>query len=353
MSNSTITLQQVINFASTHADLLPLANVGGYTNEPALSICNDAISDLISDPNDWVFNRVEMPSLFTCPNKQDYLFAGACAFALSVSPSGTQQAWPSMGWAIDLASNNAITVTSGVVTVNTLEAHRFAVGQTIYLTGVTMSTGTTANYNSTFTDNGSISQWNTGWVITAVTAKSFSFAATTGQNNADVGGAPGITNFGYVTSASMQEVNNNSSPPNVYPLTAKRELAVSSRVSIPEKVAVIADLGTGVLKIRFLWVPPTTIYAANIVYQARAPLFAALTATWAPFPDNFGAVIRQAVIYRMYRYLNSPTTDSEYKKLQAEILKIQAADDAAQTDVNLQPQEPLMDSSYDGMYGWW
>lgn len=347
---STITLQTVVNFASTHGDLLPLSGVGGYTNEPALSLCNDALSDLISDPNDWVFNRVEMAPLFTCPNKQDYLFAGACAFTLNSSGAN---AGTSQGWAIDLSSNNAITVSGGVVTVNTLEPHRLAVGQTVYLTGVTMSTGTSAKYNSTFTDNGSVSQWNTGWVITAVTTSSFSFAATTGQNNSDAGGAPGITNFGYATSASMQEVNNNSSPPNTYPLSAKRELPVSSRVSIPEKVSVIADLGTGVLKIRLLWVPSTTVYAVNIVYQAQAPLKTSLTQTWAPFPDNYAAVIRQALLYRMYRYLNSPTADNEYKKLQAEIAKIQAADDATQTDVGLQPSEPIMDASYDGMYGWW
>lgn len=344
MSNSTITLQNVANFCSTHADLLPLTGVGGYTNEPFLSIANDALSDLISDPNDWVFNRIEMPVLFTCPNKQDYIFGGACAFTLGST---------SQGWAIDLASNNGITVAGGVVTVNTLEAHRFAVGDTVYLTGVTATTGTASKYNSTFTDDGKSSTWAGGYAITAITSKTFQFNAITGQNNADVLGAPGISDFGYVTSASMVELNNNSSPQNVYPLIAKRELAVSSRVSIPHKVAVLADRGDGTLKIRFLWIPGSTTYGANLVYQAKAPLKLALTDTWAPFPDNFAVVYRQAALYRCYRYLNSPTADNEYQKLQAEIAKVQAADDATQTDVNVQPQDPLMDASYDGMYGWW
>jgi hypothetical protein len=344
MSNSTITLQTVVNFASTHADLLPLAGVGGYTNEPALSLCNDSLSDLISDPNDWVFNRVEMNPIFTCPNKQDYLFAGASAFSLGST---------SQGWAIDLSTNNAITVSGGVVTVNFIENHRFNVGDTIYLTGVTMSTGTTAKYNSTFTDNGSSSQWSNGWVITAITSNSVSFTATSGQANNDVGGASGISNFGYATSASLQELNNNSSPPNQYPMTVKRELPIVSRVANPEKVCVLADLGTGVLKIRFHMVPGSTTFSTAIVYQAKAPLKVALTDTWAPFPDNYGAVVRQALLYRMYRYLNSPNTDNEYKKLQAEIMKIQAADDSTQTDVNLQPEEGLMDNSYSGAFGWW
>jgi hypothetical protein len=341
MSNSTITLQTTVNFCSTHGDLLPLSGVGGYTNEPALTLCNDALSDLISDPNDWAFNRVEMAPLFTCSKKQDYLFAGACAFSLG----GTSQ-----GWAIDLASNNAITVSGGVVTVNFLEAHRFAVGDTIYLTGVVMSPGTTSKYNSTFSDNGSTSGWTTGWVITATTTTSVSFTATTGQVNSDVGGAPGITNFGYVTSGSLQELNNTSSPPNVLPLTVKRELPVISSIANPEKVCMLADQGTGVLKFRFAPVPGSTIFAANIVYQAKAPLKTSLSNTWAPFPDNFSAAYNQALLYRMYRYLNSPTADNEYKKLQAEIAKVQGADDGAQTDVELQPEDGLMGNN---ILGWW
>src|SRR4051794_41888802 len=88
MSNSTITLLSVVNLASTHLDLLPLANVGGYTNEPALSLCNDTLSDLLLSPNDWKFNRVEMPMFVTCPNRQDYQFGGACAFTLGSTSTG-------------------------------------------------------------------------------------------------------------------------------------------------------------------------------------------------------------------------------------------------------------------------
>src|SRR5579862_6991615 len=100
------TLQSVANFLSTQADLLPLTGIGGYTNEPFLTYANDALSDLITEDNDWKVNRAEMPMLVTCPQKQDYLFAGACAFSLGST---------SQGWAIDLASNSAITVAAGVV----------------------------------------------------------------------------------------------------------------------------------------------------------------------------------------------------------------------------------------------
>jgi hypothetical protein len=339
MSNSTITLQKTVNFASTHADLIPLAGVGGFTNEPALTLCNDALSDIFSDPNDYKFNRVEMPMLVTCPNKLDQQFGGACAFSLGST---------SQGWGIALASANGITVSGGVVTVNFLEAHRFAVGDTIYLTGVVATVGTTAKYNSTFTDNGSSSSWSNGWVITGITSTAVTFAATSGQNNSDVAGAPGITNFGYATSASLQEMNNTSSPPNIQPCTTYRELPVISRVANPTKVSVIADNGNGTLKIRYNLVPGSTTWGVNIVYQATPPLKVALTDTWAPIPDQYQALFNQALLYRMYRYLNSPIAEIEFKKLQAEIMKTQAGDDAEQTDVRVEPEESLMAGST-----WW
>lgn len=338
--SSTITLQSIINVASTHVDLLPLAGVGGYSNEPALSLCNDALSELLSSPNDWKFNRVEMPSLTTCPNKQDYIFGGASAFTLGSTSSGV---------GIALSSASAITVSSGTVTVTTLETHRFSVGDTVYLSGVVMSTGNAAKYNSTFSDNGTSSGWSGGYAITATTSNSFSFVAVSGQNNSDVGGAPGITDFGWLASGSMVELNNTSSPPNTRQLTAYKEIHPWSGVANPEQVCVLKDNNDGTLKIRFYECPGNTIWTVNLVYQSKAPLKVSLADTWSPVPDEYSFVVRQAVFYRMYRYLNSPTQTDEYKKLQQDIAKAMGREDVEETDVSLIPQEPLMDYVY---YGW-
>src|ERR1700735_3172176 len=129
---STITLQTIVNLASTHGELMPLSGVGGYTNEPALSICNDTLQELLSPPHDFKFNRVEMPFFVTANCQQDYQFAGATAFTLGTNSGGT--AYASAGAQIDLASNNAITVTGGVVTVNFIKGqvpHQMVVGSTV------------------------------------------------------------------------------------------------------------------------------------------------------------------------------------------------------------------------------
>lgn len=333
MSNSTITLQQVINLAATHADLMPLSGVGGYQDEPALSLCNDALSELLIFPYDWKFNRVEMPMLVTCPNRQDYQFGGATAFTLGSTSSGV---------GIGLASNNAITESGTTVTVNTLEPHRFAVSDTVYMAGNNLSA-----YNSTFTDSGTQTSWSGGWTITAVpSTTSFQFTHTSsGLANS---GAPGITDFGWLTSASMVELNNTSSPQNVRQLNTVKELPVWGRVANPEQVCVLKDNGDGTIKVRFYAVPGTTIWGVNLVYQAKSPLKTALTNNWAPFPDEYSFVFRQALLYRMYRYLSSPRADSEYQKLQQEIQRSLAGADREMTDVHVVPSEPLIDFDWFG-----
>ena len=335
MSNCEINLQQVANFCSTHSDLLPLSGVGGYTNEPFLSLVNDALSEILSSPNDFVFNRSEMPLFVTCPNRQDVLFAGATGFTMT------------QGWGIGLATASAITVSGSTVTVTFLEPHRLSVGDVLYMAGNTI-----AAFNSTFTDDGNSSAWTGGWTITAKTSMTVSFVATTGQTDGLITGAPGIKDFSYGTSASMVEMNNVSSPQRVLPLTVMRELPVSSTCATPEKVCILFDLGTGVLKMRFLPVPSEVLYGINVVYQRKAPIKVSLTDKWNPIPDEYAAMYRQALLYRMYRYLNSPTAPAEYAKLQAEIAKVQAADDASPTDVQLEPEEGLMESGGYYGFGW-
>jgi hypothetical protein len=353
MALSTIPLQTTINYATTHTDLLPLQGVGGYVDEPGLSICTEAASEIINDSNDWKWNSVELCSplgltqgtgqpLIVYQSKQDYLFAGASAFTMNVTAAGVGTGVQSSGASIDLASASAVTVAAGVVTVKTLEPHRFAVGNTVFLFGLTFTTGTASKYNATFTDDGNKTAWAGGYVLTAITAKSFSFASIAGQNNGDVGGAPGITNFGWLSGATMMELNNLSSPMNVRHLKAVRNLPVWSKLADPEQVAVMQDLGTGVLLFRFAYAPGAVTWIINPIYQKQSVIYTSLNQVWG-IPDSYAALINQAVIYRAYRYIRSPQADNEYKKLQALIAKNKGSDQAEESNVFLEPIDSLVD----------
>ena len=358
---STITLQQVVNLCATHADLMPLAGVGGYQNEPALSLCNDTMQELLSHPHDWKENRRDWLSFVTAQCQQDYKIAGASAFTLGTNLTNNT-AVQSAGAQIDLATNNAITVTGGVVTVNIIQGqmpHQLTVGATVYMTGVVMTTGTAAAYNAVQIQNASEFTWigAIGAVITAVTATSISFNALAGQNDGDVGGAPGIFDFGWLASCTCTELNNNSPVGNIRPMEAVRNLALSQRVNNPTKICVLQtyqnENGTdsGIIRVRLEMPCGSSIWTINPIYQAKAPILTSLNQTWKPFPDEFSYVYRQGLIARMYRYLNSTQQVAEFQKAEAAINKATGADDREMSDVHVYPEASLVDGTWYG-YCW-
>jgi hypothetical protein len=342
----TITIQSILNFASTQVELLPVTGIGGYLNEPGLSICNDALADLLTAENNWKINRKDHPNfLVTAPFKQDYIWGGSSAFTLG----STNQ-----GWAIGLASNSGITVSGGVVTVNTLEPHGFLVGDTVFLNGLVAQAGSAANaaaYNSVLTTNNVGTKWTQGYAITSVAPSSFTFAAASGQINGDILGAPGIYDYGWMQEAFMYMMTDTSAPYYNRLIYAKRQLPLSRIVDNPGTVSVQHDNGDGTLTVRFYYCPGAISWGAKLVYQMAAPLKIDPSNNWAPFPDHYAPLYRQAVLARMYRYVNSPKADAEYKKLQLAIAKAAGFDDNEQTDVTLVPSNPLLD---DGLYyGFW
>lgn len=73
MGNSTRTLQNVVDSVSTIGDLAPvLTNTGGYANEPALTIANRAMADLIAERFNWKWNRLKINPFTLSSNQQDY-----------------------------------------------------------------------------------------------------------------------------------------------------------------------------------------------------------------------------------------------------------------------------------------
>lgn len=69
---STITIQNVVDWARTFTRLVPIVGVGGFSNEPALSIANQVIQEILAPPFNWKWNRVEAAAFDTVDKTQDY-----------------------------------------------------------------------------------------------------------------------------------------------------------------------------------------------------------------------------------------------------------------------------------------
>lgn len=344
--SSTITLQNVVDFATTQVELMPLSNVGGISNEPALSLCNDALAELLSTGNNWKFNSEESVLFVTKPRKQTYLWAGASAWTAT------------SGAAIDLATNSAITESGTTVTVKTLEAHGFSVGETVYMIGNTIE-----EYCSIFTADENSSAWSGGWVITSIPdTKTFVFTHLT--SGLETSGAFGITNFGNIEYGSMVEMSDVGSPQRVHPVKGVRHLQQESQIGFVTKMCVLPPLGVdgtgtdsedpnddegedneyeGILRIRLSPVPSSQVMGICINYQRKCPRKTSFSNTWFPFPDELAYVYRQSFLYFCYRFLNMGRAEVEYQKLQVDIQKAQAADDNELSEEHMIPERGLMD----------
>jgi hypothetical protein len=333
---STIAIQKTVNLASQHVELIPLIGVGGYQNEPALSLANDVLQNLLASPLDFKWNRAEMNLFVTSPNRQDYLFAGAVLFSLNSGFSA----------GIDLTSNNALTISGQTVTIKTLEQYNGAVGDVCYIRG------TGSNYDSTFTQNGVTSGFagNT-YAITVISG--LTITATLTGTASGVSGSAGINDFGWLAAGTLVNLNTNTAILPTRNLNAVRDLQPYSTAALPTEVAVITDLGTGVLKIRFRPVPGFgNIFGCNLVYQKKAPLKTALTDTWTPVPDEVSYVVRQGFLAAAYRYANSPRADVEEQKFAAVIQRALGGDERETSDIGLVPEQGLMTNDFLGFQGW-
>lgn len=308
---------------------MPLATVGGYTNEPALSLANDTLAEILAEPHAWKFNRAKLGLFVPHMNRQDTKFAGACAFVLSSSGN-----LGGVGIALKTASGITSTGFPGTVTVNTLDAHDFNVGDTVYLAGVA-----DAVYNSTDSITPSVSQWTGGYVIKTVpTSTSFTFDSIAGQTLTS--GAPGVTDWGWGEYATMENLQEDASPRFVRFLEVGKNLEPTSHISVPRKV-MVTDNEDSTLTIRMLDVPGAAPWGVTIVYQKKVAAFTDLTGTW-PIPDEYAFVYRQVFLAKAFDYFGSGRAQIEDQKAQRAILKGLAREDAENDEMYIVPSLPLM-----------
>lgn len=188
----TTTLQEVMDWCSTHTSLQNYFRVGGQQNQPAVDIGNSVIQSLLAKAcplmpkpasMPWKFNRKVLDGtngnfLVSQYGQQDIRFAGASAFTLQNSNNGASSFG---GVGVDMTYSPArggvagITVSGGICTVQTIDPHPCQAGQTVFISGAMDSV-----FNSVFTFSSlnRTSAWTGGFtVLTAPDQFHFTFTA--------------------------------------------------------------------------------------------------------------------------------------------------------------------------------
>ncbi|HWF05689.1 MAG TPA: hypothetical protein VHA06_18530 [Candidatus Angelobacter sp.] len=343
---STYTVQNLLDYARAHTSLKLILGIGGVANEPGMSIVNDVLQTVLARPFAWKFNRKFAPFFVTQAFVQDYFFAGACAFTLApVVASGGQSSLGGGGVGIDLASNAAITQIGTTVTVNCLQRHNLLVGQTIFLNNVFTAAGVLVPaLNAVFTmdTNAMTSTWTNGFVVTGLpTPTSFTFTATGGQPTC---GAAGISDFGWLESATITDINNTGVPQPTGPIEAQDRISPCYTCDETEQLCLLQDLGNGILQFRINPCAPAYSMAIYATYQARARFLTRLQDNWAPWPDSLAYVLRAGIKAFAYDLADKPLTEKQMKMQQfdAAVKSALTYSDSENSNMGFAPSSGLM-----------
>lgn len=208
----------------------------------------------------------------------------------------------------------------------------------------------------TFTGIGTNSALN-GKTVTLLTATASQVTFTTPAgvtitNGADSGtmyaapsGAPGIFDFGWLESAAIVDINNNSFPLPVNPIDAVHRIAPEyTSTGDGLSMSVEIDYGNGVLKCRLSEPVSTYPYAFNLVYQAKAPNFNSPQSIF-QWPDNLSYVLFEMLLWQGMRVAYGLTAAETQAQMQAAAIALQSAlesEDREANDQAITPQWSLM-----------
>jgi hypothetical protein len=169
--------------------------------------------------------------------------------------------------------------------------------------------------------------------------------ADSGTMYASNSGAPGIWNFGWMQSASIIDINNNSFPLPVTAIDAVHRLA-AEYTSTGDNFSLSCehDYGNGVLQFRLSQPVSTYPFALSCIYQAKAPVFTSGESIF-QWPDDLSHVLFEMCLWQGMRFAYGITATETQAQMQMAALALQnalASEDREANDMAITPNFTLM-----------
>lgn len=306
--------------------MAPLIGAGGIANQPGLDLCNDVLQGLLSAPYDWKFNKYAIPTFTTIPYQQDYKITG-CQLSIT-----TNQSPPTPVCIVHLntptsPNGSGLSQSGNVVTAVFSD---FAPNGTFGLNGppgstpVTSGTSIPAAGNLATIRGASQAGYNVvNAVITGVTKSpnggitgiTFNIVPT----GLAIDGGQGVNNVNWVSSAQLQDYMNTATIKPITQIEVVSGLPLESVIQPPYQACIqLEETVNNItsLLMRFRGVPSTQIWNCFFFYQGKAPVKNNLLQSWAPWPDEFGYVLRsgmKAAAYQWFEDPRSPMADQKWR----------------------------------------
>lgn len=328
--SSTVTVQDVANWAKSFPECTPVLGVSGFAQEPAITFANDVMQKILAQGMNWKWNRAYVPPFLTVALQQDY-------------PTQVTD----LGW---LETSRMIDINNSTNNGNTAPKPMFAIETVRDLP----LTSTQANpFNICFVPNAqaTFGTWQPNYQVLCGYGQSMtpiqaiqSFVDANGNIlyiDSTVMGlnlqSPGFVNGPvqlptpnpYGTTGSTQPIL----PPSAPPGTTVMDGTVNWTVAPPNGYM-----------IRVSPLPPLSglCWLLWPVYQRKAQRIKLLQQTISPIPDEYAYLFRSGFLAYCYDHAGSPKAGAAYAKWEEQIMTALKASDRETEDWTMYPSTGLM-----------
>lgn len=320
---STLTVQQVADYARSYPELSPIFPVSGWTQEPTLSIANDTLQMFLQEGMNWKFNSAQVTPFLTVSLQQDYVGVSQ----LYKTGSILNMSWLEHATWVDI--NN----TSIPKPERDMEVKR-SLDLTSYQ-GIPFKAAWIPIGLATF------GLWLPNTYYPAGTGNGITQALPSPiQQFVDANG-----NFLFISAYGSTSYSGSSQPvlpANSAPGTTVVDGSLTWTVANP--------LGKAIR----LWpIPPISglVWQIIVRYQLIPPMLTSLQNTFAPIPDEYAHLIRAGFIAMAKNHAN-PGSKAAVLALQMwtdQLQRTLRSGDREEQDASMYPSDSLSNSGY--MYG--
>jgi hypothetical protein len=321
MGNSTITLQAMVDSVSTIGDLNPvLKSTGGFAAEPALTIANDVMSELIAERNPWKWNSLKLPPFPMIFSQQDY-----------VSVNLQNLGWLTSGFMVDVNSTQV-----------PLPIRHFEVVRSLKVSRVTSQWPNQVCWLQN--DELEVGKWKAAALYTNPIGQVSTFPPNGPTNILDSKGYSILTLTQWGTTGTTW-------PTAVYPALPTGGLDYSADLTgqiIQDGTCqwtVCNPQGQG---IRLSPMPPQggNVWLVRLFGQKKAPMITKMNQKLDPIPDDQIKWFRDGFIAYAHRHSSSPSVKARFPQMKAEwvagMMAVSIVNDREKEAFGEYPDRPLL-----------
>lgn len=327
---SSLTVQEVVNWAKTYPECTPVLGTSGFTQQPALHIANDVMQKILAQGMNWKWNRAYVPAFLTVALQQDY------------PTQITDLSWLEICRMIDInnSTNNGNTAPKPMFTLETVRDLPL--------------TSTQANpFNICFVPNylATFGTWQPNYNVLCGYGQSMTPIQAI-QSFVDANG-----NILYIDSTvlglNLQSAGYVNGPvplptPNPYGTTGTVQPvlppATPAGVTVMDGTVQWTVAPANGYCIRVSPLPPLSGLCWLIwpVYQRKAPVLTTLQQTISPIPQEYSYLFKSGFLAYVYDHAGSKKAPMQYAKWEEQIMTALKAGDREEQAETMYPSTGLM-----------